>query len=396
MKTFKGILILFAAIAGPVLSFICSVEAAKFAGGLRIDAWGFGAAYTMVFGGAAGLVVAIVVGIVLGCRKCTTFRAAFLSLLLIPPGVVSVLFASLTYFGATLPNKRSQAEYRAISDAVRNDPRALAGLITDARSGKLDKAGGNVLKNEILRSNQVKSEDMAFLVEHFMDDSYFVNSILFDRTKISEALFRCIYEHYKHKSTQTSQIISQIARSEQTPDDILEDIAEHNSRYPNISDYARSETVGAQETLLWKKIKGDPSVVTQLIADLQAGRSGEAERHVILRLLAAKQITMEDLRGVVEQYLNDADFIFALMKGNNIGDDNVRMVYDRYKDGAKGNPYLVAAIVSSIARSDQTPSDVLQKIATHKVEEIGKLYPRHVIESAQNTLLKREARPSTE
>ena len=394
MNTFlKSVLIFLAILAGIVLSFFSSVEAVKFAGGLRTDTWGMGSAYTMIFGAAAGLVVVLLAGIILACRKQTTFRAAFFTLLFIPPMTVSCLFAAPTYFGGTLPKNRYQAERQAISDAVREDPRALEALIAQARAGRLIDPGRSVLQDEARSSTRVKQEDMPFLVHYFMNDFHFVNVIMFDTTKVNESLFRNIYEHYKHKNTQDFPIIPRIALSEETPDDILEDIAEHNSRYPNTASYTKYETVRAKETLLWKRSKSDSSVIPQLITDIRAGKSGEAERRVILRLLATKRVTLEDVKDVDEQYLNDGDFIIVLMRDDNIGADFIRKVYDRYSEGESCNPSVAKSIISSVAEKQQTPSDVLQRIAMHKLDEDGGLYPRYVIERAKNTLLKMKPEP---
>ncbi len=388
---FMGVLIFLASIAGIVLSFFSSVKAANFAAGERTGLWILGPEFTMIFGGIAGIVVLVLVGIVLACRKQTTFRTVFFALLFIPPIIVSSLSAAWTYFAEILPSERYQAEHRAMSDAMHQDPHTLETLIAKARAGRLSKAGRSVLLEEAQRSTRIKQEDMLFIVHYCIDDDSFVNAIMFDRSKVSEALFRNIYEHYKHMSTQVFQIIPRIALSEETPDDILEDIAEHNSRYPKKGSYCKSEMESAKETLLWKRSKGDPSAIDQLATDLRAGKSGEAERRVILRLLATGRITMVDLNGVVEQYLNDSDFILALMKERNIGADNIRKIYDRYKDGENSNLSMAASVISSIVGLDQTPSDVLQKIATHEVDKNGSLYPSYIIENAQGILRKRDA-----
>lgn len=91
-----------------------------------------------------------------------------------------------------------------------------------------------------------------------MDDVHVARSVLNNKKLINGDLRKRIYERYKGQGCGTCPIVPLVASSAETPDDILLDIAEHNSRYPSGVRYDKKITDQAQETLLKKKAQRNP------------------------------------------------------------------------------------------------------------------------------------------
>jgi len=215
----KTLSVLLALAGGSLASGFAAVMATKLAGGLRTDTWGLGEAYTFLFGVAGGFAVALVV-LLVADLKDARFATLLGSVLVVPCAVVFALFLSVTFLGGTLPRKCYEKKVDTLTENLRRDPRFVDRLVAQARAGTLGKAEKSVLREEVLKVTRVQSNDVPFLVEYFMDDMLFAQSVL----------------NYKK----------------------LIGIAEHNSRYAGGITYSDAVVGRARKTLLMKQARRDP------------------------------------------------------------------------------------------------------------------------------------------
>lgn len=132
-----------------------------------------------------------------------------------------------------------------------SDPELRRFLVSKAREGSIAPDERWAIAQAIYRGSSFSDEDISFLINYFSDDVSVVDPLL--RYKgVTEEDKRAAYETHKLDSGH-SRISELLVESGTAPLDILEDIAEHNSRYPRSHRYSDRLIQTAQDQLKIRK-----------------------------------------------------------------------------------------------------------------------------------------------
>jgi len=210
------------------LSEVASVTGAQL-GGLEEGGWNWQFLGPLAVGRVLGIAI--------------TFLVAIVSLVvsksrLLPP--IGTLFCApaLLFLGSAFvyaiqlhPQKKEHAETMGLISKARSNSQFRYALVTKARNGVISSGERWAIAQAIWGGASFSDEDISFLVKYFSDDVSVVDPLLrYDGA--TEEDKRVAYETHKLDSGH-SRISELLMESGTAPLDILEDIAEHNSRYPH-------------------------------------------------------------------------------------------------------------------------------------------------------------------
>jgi hypothetical protein len=229
-----------ASILGTVIAGYFAVRLSEFAsvagaqlGGLEEGGWNWQFLGPLAAGRVLGIAITVLVAVVL---------LAVSKSRILPP--VGTLFCApaLLFFGSAIvyaiqlhPQKKAHAETMGLISKACSDPQFRYALVTKARKGTISRGERWAIAQAVYGGESFPEKDISFLIKYFSDDVSVVDPLL--RYKgVTEEDIREAYEAHKLDSGH-SRISEVLVKTGMAPLDILEDIAEHNSRYPHSHRY---------------------------------------------------------------------------------------------------------------------------------------------------------------
>jgi hypothetical protein len=162
------------------------------------------------------------------------------------------LGSALVYAIQLHPQKKEHAETMGLISQARSNSQFRNALVTKARNGAISSSERWAIAQAIWSGASFSDEDISFLIKYFSDDVSVVDPLLrYD--SVTEDDKRVAYETHKLDSGH-SRISELLVKSGTAPLDILEDIAEHNSRYAHSHRYSEYLMKEARDQL---KKRGD-------------------------------------------------------------------------------------------------------------------------------------------
>jgi hypothetical protein len=230
------------------LSEIASVAGAQM-GGLQEGGWNWQFLGPLAAGRSIGTVITVLVAIVF--LAVTKSRA-------LPPLVTLFCAPALIFLGSAAvyavklqPQKKERAETMSLISKAASDPQFRFLLVSKARKGSISRGERWAIAQAVDGGASFSDEDISFLIRYFSDDVAIVDPLL--RYKgVTEEDKRVAYETHKLDSGH-SRISELLVESGMAPLDILEDIAEHNTRYPHSHRYSERLIQKANDQLNMRK-----------------------------------------------------------------------------------------------------------------------------------------------